>query len=521
MKISQIILTTLVLSIGLQTSARAENWPSTLTLGPTQFFSWAGFVQATEVKAGQDYTPPPSPAPDITEKIDYDARWKVKYLPEHTLFADSPTSYPVAFFLLGKFFKKSVRMFVVENGESREIMYSPNYFSMPANSPARGLPPNAGFSGFQIKASKKQSDWFDHDWVAFQGASYFRSSGELDQYGLSARGVAINTTAGGPEEFPDFTEFYFQEGASADDPVTVYARLDSPSLTGAYKFKIEKNKGVIMDVEAHLFTRKFIQQLGIAPLTSMFWFSESNKKAGIVDWRPEVHDSDGLSLWTGNGERLWRPLNNPPRVMTNSFVDENPRGFGLLQRDRNIENYLDGVSYERRPSLWVEPVGNWGRGSVQLVELPTDDETADNIVAMWVPEKPVDSHQSLSFHYRLHWLADEPYPATQFAHVIGTRHGRGGDPGTSRPQGVHKIVVEWAGGDLTSRNEKTKPQVDLTTSRGKLSKLWIERLPFSDHWQVLFDLDVEGNEPVDLRMSLHDAGRPLSEVWLGQFHPQQ
>lgn len=190
-----------------------------------------------------------------------------------------------------------------------------------------------------------------------------------------------------------------------------------------------------MDSEAVLFVRREIERLGVAPLTSMFWFAENNRHLA-TDWRPEIHDSDGLALWTGAGERIWRPLNNPQVPRTSAFSDDNPKGFGLMQRDRAFANYQDdGVFYDRRPSLWVEPLAPWGKGSVQLVELPTDDEIHDNIVAFWVPAEPVRAGARLAYRYRLHWRADEPYPAPQLARTISTRIGRGGIPGQPRPEG--------------------------------------------------------------------------------------
>ena len=149
-----------------------------------------------------------------------------------------------------------------------------------------------------------------------------------------------------------------------------------------------------MDIEKHLFLRADIERLGIAPLTSMFWYAEYGRER-IADWRPEVHDSDGLAIWNGAGERIWRPLNNPTRVFHTSYLDHNPKGYGLLQRDRVFDHYLDGVGYDRRPSTWVEPIGDWGKGVVQLVEIPTDDEIHDNIGAYWLPEQPARAGDAL------------------------------------------------------------------------------------------------------------------------------
>ena len=233
--------------------------------------------------------------------------------------------------------------------------------------------------------------------------------------------------------------------------MTLYALMEGPSIVGAYKFVMQRGKAVIMDIESTLFTRAQVSRFGIAPLTSMYWYSETKKETAI-DWRPEVHDSDGLAMWTGSGERLWRPLNNPPHIIVSAFSDNNPRGFGLCQRDRVFDHYLDGVFYDRRPTLWVEPLPSaqgegWGKGSIQLCEIPTDDEIHDNVVAMWVPEKPVPAGAELALNYRLYWVADEPFPH-KLGRVVATRLGRGGQPGQPRPKGVRKFFVEFLGGPL-------------------------------------------------------------------------
>jgi glucans biosynthesis protein len=280
-----------------------------------------------------------------------------------------------------------------------------------------------------------------------------------------------------------------------------------------------RGKGVVMDIDQAMFLRGDISRFGIAPLTSMYWFSETKKQTAI-DWRPEVHDSDGLAMWTGTGERLWRPLNNPPRITASAFSDENPRGFGLLQRDRVFDHYLDGVFYDRRPSLWVEPKSAWGRGSIQLVEIPTDDEIHDNIVAMWVPEKPITAGSAVDIAYRLHWLADEPTP-TQLARCVATRLGNGGQPGKPRPTGVRKFVVEFLGDPLAKLPYGVKPEPVLWASRGTFSYVFTEAVPddVPGHWRAQFDLTVEGTEPVEMRLHLKANDIVLSENWLFQYHP--
>ena len=467
----------------------------------------------------EPYRPPAVPDPQITSKIDYEAWGKITYNTDYALYAADKERFPVEFFHLGMFFKKAVRIHKVDGGEAREILYDPAYFNMPEDSIAHQLSPGAGFAGFRLQESKNgQLDWKKNDWVAFLGASYFRAIGELRQYGMSARGIALDTwVADRSEEFPDFSHIYI--GPETEDGVVLHALLEGPYIVGAYRFLMTRGKGVVMDIDCKLFLRGDFVRFGIAPLTSMYWFSETRKPTAI-DWRPEVHDSDGLSMWTGAGERLWRPLNNPQRVMASAFGDNNPKGFGLMQRDRNYDHYLDNVFYDRRPSVWIEPKGDWGKGAIQLIEIPTDDEIHDNIVVAWVPEKPAVPGAEFDFSYRLHWLADEPYP-TPLARCVATRLGNGGQPGKPRPKGVRKFMVEFLGGPLEKLPFGVKPEPVLWASRGTFSYIFTEAVfdGVTGHWRAQFDLTVEGSDPVEMRLFLKNGDAVLSENWLYQYHP--
>ncbi|HEX8664450.1 MAG TPA: glucan biosynthesis protein D [Beijerinckiaceae bacterium] len=498
--------------------ARALN---ALRFGPAVPFSFEALKRRAQAMARSPYEPPPRPAPEVLHEIDYDAHGKIRFRTDLALWADGPSEFPVTFFHMGRYFQSSVRMHVVENGQAREILYDNDYFDMPADSPAHRLPPNSGFAGFRFQEARGGAlDWRKNDWVAFLGASYFRAIGELFQYGLSARGVAVDTAVfGRNEEFPSFTHVWFETPAAGSDIVTVLALLDGSSISGALRFIMRRGKAVVMDVEKALYLRQNVERLGIAPLTSMYWYSETAKPMA-VDWRPEIHDSDGLALWTGAGERIWRPLNNPPRIVASSFADERPRGFGLMQRDRTFDHYLDGVYYDRRPSLWVEPLNDWGRGAVQLVELPTDDEIHDNVVAMWVPAEPARAGTSQEFRYRLHWVADEPYPPA-LARCVATRLGNGGQAGTARPKGVRKFIVEFKGEPLARLPKGVLPEPVPWASRGAFSNVRAEAVPndVPGHWRAEFDLAAAGADPVELRCYLRSRGEVLSETWLYQYHP--
>jgi len=506
--------------------AWATTAPAGLEFGAPFPFDFERLKAMARETAAKPYVPPSSPAPEVLGKIDYEAWGKIAFDTEYALFKDGP--FPVTFFHLGLFFQSPVRMYATRDGQAREVIYDPGDFQIPANSPARLLPRGMGFAGLRVQEPRDGAlDWRKNDWAAFLGASYFRAIGQLYQYGLSARAVAVDTAiASGPEEFPAFTRMFIEEPRAGSDTIVVLALLEGPSLAGACRFAMTRGKGVTMDIDQLLVLRRPVTRLGLAPLTSMYWFSETSKPTAI-DWRPEVHDSDGLAMWTGWGEHLWRPLNNPPHAVASAFGDENPRGFGLLQRDRMFDHYLDGVYYDRRPSLWVEPKGAWGKGSVQLIELPTDDEIHDSIVAAWVSQASAAAGTELDLSYRLHWLADEPFPPnlapTNLARCVATRLGRGGQPGQPRPKGVQKFLVEFLGGPLVGLPFGVKPEMVLQASRGRFTDYrLVEAAPdgVAGHWRAQFDLaDVDGADPVELRLQLTVAGAVATETWMFQYHP--
>ena len=468
--------------------------------------------------AREPYVPLTDARPSWLAAMDYDDYQALNnFRADHSLWAGGELPFQVRFFHLGLYFHHPVSLYEVANGVARPIAFSPEMFKYGPRVKDR-IPAQVGdlgFAGFRVNS---RADW-DRDMFSFLGASYFRAVGASKQYGLSARGLAIDTGMDRAEEFPVFQRFWLERPAADAAALTLHALLDSPSVTGAYRFVITPGDTTIMQVETRLFPRRPIERLGIAPMTSMFQCGEDDRRIAD-DYRPEIHDSDGLALWTGTGEWIWRPLLNPHYIRVNSFLDDNPRGFGLLQRDREFGHYQDDAAfYHQRPSLWVEPLGHWGPGRVQLVELPTADETLDNIVAFWNPAQAVEPGQELRFDYRLYWGASPPFRPTSVAEVIATRLGAGGMPGQKKVESMRKFVIDFQGGRLGQLPRDAKVEAVVAASRGEIRDVVARPLQQSDPWRCHFDLVAPGSEPVDLRCYLRDAEGALSETWLYQWSP--
>ncbi len=503
--------------------ARAFSGMASGDLGPSEDFSFEALIARAKAMRAAPFSPAVIPSPEIVGAIDYDLYQQVRFRADKSLKLDADGRMPVQLFHLGKYAREPVRMHFIEGGKAREIVYSSDLFQTPADHPARKLKHGAGFAGFRVMAPDLKTDWF-----AAMGASYFRTSGPYDQYGLSARGLAIDTALPTPEEFPRFSHYWLEEKAGdAQTPLAIYALLDGPSVTGAYRMtalRTTDERGVhriVMEIEAHLNARKDIARLGIAPFSSMFWYGETSRKQA-ADWRPEIHDSDGLLIVTGSGERIWRPIINPPRVVTSSFVDRDPKGFGLMQRDRDFAHYLDdGVFYERRSSVWVEPLGTWGEGAVQLVEIPTDRETDDNVVAYWTPKETMKADESRTWRYRLTWLDDVPDPDGA-ARTVGTWSGIGGRPGfRPAPEGVRKFAIDFQGKAFAGLGREDNVEIVVSASRGEVAHFYNHPVvDQAERWRAFFDIKATGPEQVDLRAFLRKGDKALTETWIYQYFPE-
>ena len=486
--------------------------------GPPQPFDFAWLKGQAHFLASNAYQESKDVLPPSMAKLGYDQYQSIRFRTDHSLWGDSGLAFRLQFFHVGRTFNQPVHLYEVSDGQAREIVYDPVMFEWDKSGvdPAT-MKDHAGFAGFRVQFV---TNW-RADVAAFLGAAYFRAvGGDTRQYGLSARALAVDTAFARPEEFPRFTSFWFERPAKDSGTLTLYALLDSPSIAGALRMQISPGGTLIMHVDTALYPRKPIERLGIAPLTSMFFYGENDRR-GANDWRPEIHDSDGISMWTGAGEWIWRPLTNPAQLRFNSYADDNPRGFGLLQRDRNFDHYQDdGVYYDRRPSLWVEPNGGWGKGAVQLVEIPTVDETFDNIVAFWNPLDKPKPGQELLFSYRLYWGTRMPY-SSPLAQTIATRTGIGGTVGVKRQYYSWHFAVDFAGGELGALAKDAPVEAVVTTSRGQTEHVTAHFVEEFNGYRALFDVrpNDDSTQPIDLRLYLRVDGRPLTETWIYQWTP--
>lgn len=476
-------------------------------LSGSQPFSWDWLKGHAAAMARSRPTPMPKPDPRALAN-NYDAANRISFRPDRTIFDDD--GYGVRLFPLLKAAPVPVEISIVEGGRARQIEHSEDMFQV---GPGEGPEPHVlpGVAGFRVMNQGAVGDW-----LAFLGASYFRSSGPLHQYGLSARGLAIDTGIDGKEEFPAFTHFWLERTATG---ITIYALLQGPSVVGAYRMVTRMaDDAVVQDVSSALWLRKDVERLGIAPLTSMFWYDEGNPQAR-ADWRPEIHDSDGLLIHNRAGERIWRPLGNAPRPTINAFADaQGGSAFGLLQRDRAFDHYQDdGVFYEKRPSLWVEPKGDWGPGAVMLYEIPTNRETDDNIVAFWTPDRPAKAGSTFTFDYRLRWLPGEPVPGP-LAKVVDRWTGTAGRPGLEPIANARRLVVDFEGAALKGLDRQSGVKAAVALDQGKL--LTVDVYPVvgqENRWRMIADV-TRSNRTANLRATLEKDGRVLSETVIHQFY---
>lgn len=458
--------------------------------------------------AAKRYRPRPA-VPQAWQDLDYDTYVSIWPRHDRALWHGTDSPYEVDLFHPGLYYPRPVQVEVVKDGASSHVPFDIDRFGKTDKVPDLPLSETMGYSGIRLRTAFDETGE-KNEFCVFQGASYFRAIGRGEFYGQSARGLALKTGDPMGEEFPDFTRFWIEEPKPGQTNILVHALLDSPSVTGAYCFDISPGDFCVMDVEAKLFAREDMRHVGVAPLTSMFLYDQTNRTR-FDDFRPAVHDTDGLMIINGNGETIWRHLANPKKLQISAFVDDNPRGFGLMQRARNVADFDDlEAHYHDRPCVWVEPKGDWGKGSVTLVEIPADREIYDNIVAYWRPRERYKAGAEIDLSYRLSWGDTAPVDPG-VARVVncsaGARHNGAVDlPGRLMTIDFEKHDMFDAGPEAMSVHIYS-PHVE--TTQGVL-----QRNPATGGLRLAFAFDPGERDLVELRAQLRRDGKMASEVWL-------
>ena len=476
--------------------------------------------------------------------MEYDNYRDIRFKPESTLWRADKLAYEANFFHVGSH-GDSVRVNEINAAGVKRVPYDPAKFNFGKNQLSPKNWGDLGYGGVRV-FSNLNSPTYKDELIVFSGASYFRALGAGQLYGLSTRGLAVDTAGPAKEEFPRFTEFWLEKPAREGGPLTIYALMDSERMTGAYRFDVKPGEQTLTEVHARIFMRptdKPVTTLGVAPLTSMFFFGENQPRPG--DFRPEVHDSDGLMMATddgkGGGEWLWRPLQNPASPLVTSFSMKNLKGFGLMQRDRSFNSYEDTEArYELRPSAWITPVGNWGAGKVELLQFATPDETHDNVAAYWVPEKMPAPGESLDIAYQIAWQGkNQQRPPNGW--VTQSRRGTGYSKADAKTQSQQsQFVIDFAGPALDALPEDAKVEAKVTASaNARVLESLAYKNPATGAWRLTLRVErlnaapstattasaasaaqaTQPAQPIELRAFLQHNSDTLTETWTNLITP--
>jgi len=466
-------------------------------------FSFDTLLDDAKRRAQKPYSPQKSILPAGLDKLSPEQYRSIHFNPDAGIWHVDPLPFRLELLRTAYNLQAvSVTVSTVENGLAQDLTATPAMFQMGPSLPQLGSKLSLPLSGFRVRSQINSKGVWD-EFLVFQGASYFRAVAQHLLYGLSARGLAINTAEPLGEEFPAFTHFWVERPGPRSHSIVIYALLESESATGAYRFDVQPGVQTAMDVDMTVFPRAEMRVVGIAPLTSMFLFDETNR-GRLDDYRPEVHDSDGLMISSSTGEQVYRQLANPIKLQVSTFTTQPPKGFGLVQRSRQPRDFEDFENqYERRPSAWVEPKSDWGPGGVELVEIPSGRETNDNIVAFWRPARGFTPNQPQRFEYRITWLPEPELPKG-LGKVIATRSGASID-------GKRRVFIL----DFVGAGEKIDGlRLDLGNSTGKISNATLKSNASVHGLRASFEIDPGDTEIIELRLRIVRSDKPVTETWL-------
>jgi periplasmic glucans biosynthesis protein len=489
------------------TGARAANTPPPDKPPPDKPpaaypFTFETLLADAKRRAAAPYSPQHNRLPAGLDKLSPEQYRSIRFNPDAGIWRAERLPFHLELLRAGYNMQTAVTVSTVENGEAHDLVATPAMFEMESALPAQLAKVSLPLSGFRVRSRINSSKIWD-EFLVFQGASYFRAVAKSLLYGLSARGLAINTAEPSGEEFPAFTHFWIERPGAHAGAIVIYALLESESTTGAYRFTVQPGVETLTDVDLTLFPRTEMRVAGIAPLTSMFLFDETNR-GRLDDYRPEVHDSDGLQIAAASGEQIFRPLANPIKLQVSTFTNQQPKGFGLVQRSRQQIDFQDfDAQYERRPSAWVEPQGEWGPGSLELVEIPSGRESNDNIVAFWRPAQSLTPGHPAHFAYRIIWSAEPALPKS-LGKTVASRSGASLD-------GKRRVFLL----DFVGAGEKVDGlRLDLNSSAGKISSATLMSNSALHGLRASFEIDPRDAELIELRLRIMRGDRPVTETWL-------
>ena len=487
-------------------------------------------AKKAEQRARKPFHSPRADLPDVlrADKLDYDKYREIEFRHDKALWASEGLPFRLEFFHPGYLYQEPVHLYEFTLTHVQPIRFVQDFFNYRALTIQNQIPADTGYAGFKVLYPLNRPEQFD-ELGAFLGASYFRLLGKGQHYGQSARGLALDCgETDRPEEFPLFTDWWVGKPHKEDDELRFYAILDSVSCVGAFGFLIRPGETTVADIDAILYFReetsahptgtqwKAFKTVGLAPLTSMFWFGEASERK-FQDYRRAVHDTDGLLIRMENGEVLWRPLVNPAEMRHQRFAAKNIRGFGLMQRARDFADYQDLFNlYHQVPSVWVEPHGQWGEGDVNLVELSTQYEGLDNIVAFWDPKDKPQPMQPYRFAYTLYWSGEND-PKLSPNKVLATHIGA-----DSKDAQAHQFAIDFGGPKLSALPANTPPQaISSCSENADIVESQVFHNPFNNTWRVMLKLKPkpDNKSTVDLRCTLKKGEEILSETWTYLWSP--
>jgi glucans biosynthesis protein len=453
--------------------------------------------------ARRPFVAPPNDLPDVFANLTYEQYVAIRRAPPTPIWANEGRGIAVEPLHRGFLFTNAVGLNLVEDGVIRRVVYDRNRFefgrlNVPANIG------DIGFSGFRLSSTFGGEHLID--FAIVQGATFFRALARGQNFGVVSRALTLKPAEARGEEFPFFRAFWLERPAPGSNAITIHGLIDSESTSGAVRMTFRPGDMTIVDVETSLFPRVNLEHVGLGAMASTYLFGPNDRR-NVDDLRPAVHESSGLQMLNGQGEWLWRPLQNPETLQISAFVDNSPRGFGLLQRDRAYESFQDDDQrFERRPSLWIEPLGDWGQGSVQLLEIPSDAEVNDNILAYWRPRQPMVANSEVAFAYRQYWCWVPP-ERPPLAVAGTTRVGRGTN-GRRR-----RFAIDFTG-DMLGDAPPPDLKASATVGPGTILNLRLWPYPERKTTRVTFELDPGNENACEIRLVLEAGGKPISETWL-------